>query len=257
MKKVNLKASAIACNSKQYSSIFPSYIPSKERIEEFQQKLKSNIDVQPDYDGTFQESTSAEFRTTIPVIDFKLKFMPQSEISYSRKAVNHLLKNSIHAYELLRLHARGEGKLCVLEKPPLLSKVSYARNQVVISGFCVGNHDILVRSYCAGRSDKDGINNDEIELKKSVIDGNVCYELKAVELEEKYTHMVIRTYIDLMDNVYAAKYFSGFDDIEYMVAHANRTDPLTGELKYFVQTERTQVLGSFLVPKNECTDWVD
>lgn len=257
MKKGKFKASAIAANRNPYLSNFPSIIPSKERIDEFQQKLKSKIEVHPDYGCTLQESAHADLRTVFPLTESKLEYSPQTDISYSKKAVTHLLKNSVHIYELLRLHARGEGKLSVKDEPIEFINVAYAKYHVIVSGFCIGGHDILVRSYCAARGDKHDANNDFVELQRSVINGNLCCEMKATSLGEKSTHLVIRTYIDLMDNVYCARYLQGYSEIEYVVLPPNQADYSLDSVEGRLQSERTQVSGRLSVLESESIGWLD
>jgi hypothetical protein len=253
MKRGKSKASTVASKGKTKFSIFPSFITSEKRTQEFQQMVRSDIDVPPDYTITLQESKRSSMRFIYDLSETKLDFHSSSDVYFSKKSALYLLDNSVHIYELLRLHARGEGRIHVMDVPPVRTKKIYSQHHVVVSGFNVGNHDILIRSYCCSRELKLTKSKSKNEPSTS----NICIVSIATDLDDKFTHLVLETYIDLVDNVIGARYNPIKNGMEYLTVDVD-DDSIASDAEWLMwKPESNQVLKHFRMPKHECTDWVD
>lgn len=206
MRKVKLKASKVPHQGNSIFSIFPSFLPSEKRINEFQQKLREGIDPGIDYEYKIKESKFADMRNAYFIPEYKLD-ISQSYFDSNHRATEHLKKHSIHFGELLHAHICGEGEILVYNKFKRDREAIKFDIPVIVSGFHIGGLDVLVRSFCRELVDNFDDDFDDSELlNQQNCCGNDC---NCSQTDKMMLYQAFDTFIDVQSAVVKAR-FDGY-----------------------------------------------
>jgi hypothetical protein len=207
MKKVKLKASKVPHQRNSIFSIFPSFQPSKKRIQEFQLALNKSIDPDVDYEYKIKESKFGDMRNSYFIPEFKLD-ISQSYFDSNHRATEHLKKHSIHVGDLLHAHVCGEGEILVSEKFMYQRKANKFDTSAIVSGYHIGGLDVLVRSFCYRElvdNFDDDFDDSEL-LNQQNCCGNDCNYSQTNKI---MLYQAFDTFIDVQSSVVKAR-FDGY-----------------------------------------------
>ena len=207
MRGVKLKASKVPHQGNSIFSIFPSFQPSKKRIQEFQLALNKGIDADVDNEYKIKESKFADMRNPYFIPEYKLD-ISQSYFDSNHRATEHLKKHSIHFGELLHAHICGEGEILVSNKFKLDSEAIKFDIPVIVSGYHIGGLDVLVRSFCYRElvdNFDDDFDDSEL-LNQQNCCGNDC---NYSQTNKMMLYQAFDTFIDVQSAVVGAR-FDGY-----------------------------------------------
>lgn len=207
MKNSKSKTSKVPNQGNSIFSIFPSFQPSKKRIQEFQLALNKSLDADVDYEYKIKESKFGDMRNSYFIPEFKLD-ISQSYFDSNHRATEHLKKHSIHFGDLLHAHVCGEGEILVSEKFKYHRKANKFDTSVIVTGYHIGGLDVLVRSFCYRElvdNFDDDFDDSELLSQQNCFDNDCNYS----QTNKIMLYQAFDTFIDVQSAVVKAR-FDGY-----------------------------------------------